>query len=737
MKGFRYGVENRNGIFKFVQEYLRNTSKFTEEDYELLYESFLNAIESEKDPRNLMIIFDTIYLMNEFPMSNEYVEEFFESIFCYFPITFRSNPSDPNSITVEELKSSLGRSIAGNARFGDLAISVLIEKLSSNSVSAKIDSLDVLLRAVSVYEPISFVQYRYQLEIALFSEITANPDAKVQGKALELVRKLSTKFTPEEAQKWMDKFLREAVGAVELDSREVMSKSAVLIEAVASSDIKTFEHAVNYCAEALLKIALVESFSVKGQASRNCLVALFSPLKSNSSWISSINQNVIQGLISLFDSIDGEIDSFCIYLVIFSFINPILSTNCSQQFIQKFLDRSSGLSSLSNEMKNCIWLASASCPEAFRLRFDSLQNGQILCAAASNSQLTKASLKRLVELDRISVIEEVILKSDLSEAAFDPELVQNILSLPLTSIGIVKLFSKCPRNVQEFFISTNSKLEILLIAALPEVIESFQSQIMIEISNFKNSHTIASLYNKCPSIDWTFDRNNAELELSAIRGLIYRKDPRSFELLKASFDKFHVNDFAKMFSTERIPELFTSTESHHNKSVLYLQWLLNFLLPLCDSFKPLALLVSVISMCPASLINIYSKILPESVLKFLQLCDEQDGVIELQVRIEAWKVLVNLLENSSSIQVDELIKLALAHSTVKLEQLSVIRYWAMKMLTKLVELALTRGQCYDWQGKVLLILKSGPLDDPKRAVRQEAARANNLWIVLKEDSVFA
>ena len=176
MKGFRYGVENRNGIFKFVQEYLRNTSKFTEEDCELFYESFLNAIESEKDPRNLMIIFDTIYLMNEFPMSNEYVEEFFESIFCYFPITFRSNPSDPNSITVEELKSSLGRSIAGNARFGDLAISVLIEKLSSNSVSAKIDSLDVLLRAVSVYEPISWkLHYSPKLQRILMQKFKEKP----------------------------------------------------------------------------------------------------------------------------------------------------------------------------------------------------------------------------------------------------------------------------------------------------------------------------------------------------------------------------------------------------------------------------------------------------------------------------------------------------------------------------------------------------------------------------------
>lgn len=738
LKAFRYGVENRHGILKFVQEYLRTCTKFAEEDYELFYETFLNAIESEKDPRNLMIIFDTIHSMNHFPMSNDYIEEFFESIFCYFPITFRSNPSDPNLITVDELKSSLGRSIAGDGRFGNLAVSVLIEKLSSNSVSAKIDSLDVLLRAVGVYEPASFAQFRYQLEVSLFSEITANPDPKVQLKALELVRKLAIQLPEEEARNWMDKFLREATTAVALDSREVMSKSAVLIEAVASSDIKNFEYAVNYCAEALLKISQVDNFSINGQASRNCLVALFSPLKSNPFWIERINQNVVNGLNSLFGSIDGEVDSYCIYLVIFSFICPILSSKCIQEFIQKFLNLSANSLSLSNEMKNCIWLASSSCPEVFSAHIDSMKNGQIICAAASNPQLTKVSLKRLFDLDLISCIEEVISKSDLSDAALDSELVRNIVSLPLSPISIVKLFSKSPRNIQVAFIENKIKLELILIAALPEVIETCKSQIINEngkgILAFKNPDTIASLYNKCPSIDWPFD---GCLELSAIRGLIYRKDPRSLELLQASFDKFHVNNFAKMFSNELIPELFTSPESHHARSPLYLQWLLNFLLPLCDSFKPLALLISVISICPASLINFHSRILPELVLKFLKLCDESDeSSIEPEVRKEAWKVLVNLLEKSQQVPVDELIKLALAHSSLKLEQFSVIRFWAMKLLSKLIEIPLSRGQCYDFQSKVLLVLKSGPLDDPKRAVRQEAAHANNLWFVLKEDSVF-
>ena len=105
----------------------------------------------------------------------------------------------------------------------------------------------------------------------------------------------------------------------------------------------------------------------------------------------------------------------------------------------------------------------------------------------------------------------------------------------------------------------------------------------------------------------------------------------------------------------------------------------------------------------------------------------------MEVRKEAWKVLVSLLDNtsnSSSVQVDELINLALAHSSLKLERFSIIRYWAMKLLSKMIENPLTRVQCYNWQSKVILLLKKDSLNDPKRAVRQEAARTNNLWIVL-------
>lgn len=735
IKSFRYGVENRHGIFNFVQGFLSIQPVVTE-DFVLFCESFLNAIESEKDPRNLMTIFDTIHYMSKMPLNSDYIEEFFESIFCYFPITFRSNPSDPNLITVEELKGSLRRAIAGDSRFGDLAVPVLIEKLSLNSSSAKIDSLDVFLEASNIYDPISFSQFTYQLEVAIFSEITGNTDTKIQSKSLQLVRLLASVLPEESAINWRSKFLREAVKAVELDSREIMSKSAVMIEAVASSSESSFKFALDTCADILVKTALQESFSIKSQAARNCLVALFSPLKNNEAWINLVaNSGIVSGLETLFVSVDCGIDSYGVYLVIFSFVGPVLSRPSVDAFVNRFFDVCKLEFHLTNELKNCIWLASKSCPEAFFEQLNLLENDEIVSASASTARLARISLKRLVELDRIAAIEEVLMKADLSEVANEVELVRQLLELPLNSISIVKLFSKLDLKSQVGFIELRpEKLETFLIGARPEVIEACVNVISHNLCSIRNSNAVASLFNKCPKL-FSSDLfvNNCELYLASIRGLIYRMDNRALELLKSNPDDLQVNYCAKMFKEQA--SLFTSEETFHVKKGLHLQWILNFVLKNCESINSLALLVSILSIAPPSLIQMNYSVLSDLVLKFLLLCDDDALSIALDARMEAWQVLVPLLDHSKEINVDLLIQLASRHIFLKNEPSSLIRFSASKILSKLIANSSTRTKCYDYQSSVLLVLKSGPLGDSKRAVRQEAARANNLWHVLREEGV--
>ena len=66
------------------------------------------------------------------------LQTLFDSIFCYFPITFRPPPDDPYGITAQDLKSRLRDCIAASSHFAPYAFAQLIDKLDSTSPNVKV-----------------------------------------------------------------------------------------------------------------------------------------------------------------------------------------------------------------------------------------------------------------------------------------------------------------------------------------------------------------------------------------------------------------------------------------------------------------------------------------------------------------------------------------------------------------------------------------------------------------------
>ena len=62
----------------------------------------------------------------------------FDSVFCYFPITFRPPPDDPYGITAQDLKERLKDCIAASSLFAPFAFPQLIDKLDSTSPNVKV-----------------------------------------------------------------------------------------------------------------------------------------------------------------------------------------------------------------------------------------------------------------------------------------------------------------------------------------------------------------------------------------------------------------------------------------------------------------------------------------------------------------------------------------------------------------------------------------------------------------------
>lgn len=65
-----------------------------------------------------------------------------DSVFCYFPVTFRPPPNDPYGVTAQDLKGRLRDCIAASDQFAPFVFPQLIDKLDSTSANVKVHIAD-------------------------------------------------------------------------------------------------------------------------------------------------------------------------------------------------------------------------------------------------------------------------------------------------------------------------------------------------------------------------------------------------------------------------------------------------------------------------------------------------------------------------------------------------------------------------------------------------------------------
>jgi len=106
----------------------------------------INSIDGERDPRNLDIIFSFMpEFLSTYPLLH-LAEEMFEIFACYFPIDFNPSKQDPAAITRDELSKKLTNCLVANNEFAEGTVVLAIEKLESELLVAKLDSIELLAR---------------------------------------------------------------------------------------------------------------------------------------------------------------------------------------------------------------------------------------------------------------------------------------------------------------------------------------------------------------------------------------------------------------------------------------------------------------------------------------------------------------------------------------------------------------------------------------------------------------
>lgn len=112
----------------------------------------INSIDGERDPRNLMFLYEflPVFIQN-FPL-HHLSEEMFDIFSSYFPIHFFPSQNDPAALTRDSLAKALAVCLCSSKEFTDSCLTLILEKLESELVVAKMDSLYLLVECTKKFE---------------------------------------------------------------------------------------------------------------------------------------------------------------------------------------------------------------------------------------------------------------------------------------------------------------------------------------------------------------------------------------------------------------------------------------------------------------------------------------------------------------------------------------------------------------------------------------------------------
>ncbi|KAL5536863.1 hypothetical protein ACEPAF_686 [Sanghuangporus sanghuang] len=151
---------------------------------------YMSLVDGEKDPRNLLLAFsiDRVICI-EFDISR-HIEAMFNIIFCYFPITFKPPADDPYGITSDDLKTALRSCMSASPLFGELAVTLFLDKLLGGSPAAKKDIIETISLCAPVYGAAVARKNSKKLWNFLKMEVFQPVNPETEGEALKATQAL-------------------------------------------------------------------------------------------------------------------------------------------------------------------------------------------------------------------------------------------------------------------------------------------------------------------------------------------------------------------------------------------------------------------------------------------------------------------------------------------------------------------------------------------------------------------
>ncbi|CUS23968.1 LAQU0S13e00342g1_1 [Lachancea quebecensis] len=220
----------------------------------LFIETFLSIAGGEKDPRNLLISFHLNSAISS-TLENipQYKEDLFDTLFCYFPITFKPPKNDPYKITNVDLKAALRGAISASPCFEEDAFGNLIDKMTASSPSVKNDTLLTMKACIERFGGEACLKNWVPIWNALKFEIMNNVDADESvaesnepefnnyEESLRILTSISAQLL-DFKEGAFDKFRSQIFDELEPNFKyeKDLKQSSAILAAVARANIKSF-----------------------------------------------------------------------------------------------------------------------------------------------------------------------------------------------------------------------------------------------------------------------------------------------------------------------------------------------------------------------------------------------------------------------------------------------------------------------------------------------------------------
>ncbi|KAK2758720.1 hypothetical protein FQN54_003410 [Arachnomyces sp. PD_36] len=272
--------------FQIIQLLSRLMTNHREAFHEMGDESLVGIVDlvhGEKDPRNLMLVFSILkVIMVEWDISN-HAQILFDSVYNYFPITFRPPPNDPYGITAQDLKDRLQDCIISTKRFAPYAFPALLDKLDATSPTVKKEALVTMKACIFAYDPVTVSRYSITIWDSVKFEILNGDDESLSNESLNVLqsvaKRLSEGPTPDSHKSSLAQYLRPITKECNEQLREPQQKLAKpaqhILRSLSAASSASFSLIIQAVVAPLFTVYQEADGIAKQRALLDALVSLF------------------------------------------------------------------------------------------------------------------------------------------------------------------------------------------------------------------------------------------------------------------------------------------------------------------------------------------------------------------------------------------------------------------------------------------------------------------------------